>query len=219
MIELLALSIVNKLVKGAFGSLSRRHSVDLPYLLDNAVELQFKEAVRVATVAFLKRLSKIRELDEPNISVLSSYLTSKSVSDEVSKLLDPGLEVFDSGSLLAMIHRYTQRTDEPEMDLTHLDEKALEEAWGEFLKAFSFASRSAPELREFLRASYEAGSFRALSDIGSVLERMDHDLTLLSEQESLFQESIALHSSDLAKHRNWARTFTPSERGDHVHRA
>src|SRR5260370_40448603 len=120
----------------------------------------------------------------------------------MSNLLDPGLEVFDQFKLVTILASALP-TDIPEdgrADIARI-------AWSAFLKAFSFASRSLPDLREFLRASYEAGSFRRISDIAGAVESFETNITGLAEQEWSLQETLAAYSDELKDYRKWAQSY------------
>lgn len=179
--------------------LSKRHSVEIPHVLDDRVCEQYTKAIRVAFTAFERRLSEDVSLDDRAYARLKSYLESEPVTEEVSKLLDPGFEFLDRGCLVAEL----QDALGPE-----LADSTADAAWGEFLKAFSFASRSLPELREFLRASYEAGSFSAISNISDALSRLGNEIDLVRGQESTLRTKISDYLQDLTRYGEWARRYS-----------
>jgi hypothetical protein len=136
--------------------------------------------------------------------MIFEYLKSSVVTEEIWHLLDPGSEIFDRGLL-------TQNARETLFEIfSEETETVIFDAWEEFLKAFSFASRSAPELREFLRASYEAGSFKALSNIEDVLEKMDNAVSELKNEELIVSHSIKDYTEELKVYRQWAVSFQAS---------
>ena len=123
---------------------------------------------------------------------IKDVVTSPDAVEEISNLLDPGLEVFDRYNLVTNLASALP-ADIPEP----VRDDFARNAWAEFLRAFSFASRSMPELREFLRASYEAGSFRRISDIAGAIESFDTTIKNLAEQEESLQNVLSAYSQDL----------------------
>ncbi len=213
MVELLTISLVDSVVKSALGLLKRRHGVEgIPYLLSDDVHNQYTKAVEVATKALLGSLE--RELaHQPQYRIpfhsdlemfksIEGVVTSPGVVEEISNLLDPGLEVFDRYKLVTVLASALP-TDFP----GPVREDFARNAWAEFLKAFSFASRSMPELREFLRASYEAGSFRRISDIAGAVESFDSNITNLAEQEESLRNALSAYTQDLMEYRKWAQAY------------
>lgn len=195
----LSTDLIQELARRAVKRLSSRHSVDVPYLLEARVSEQYERAVAMGTKAFLENLATRFKPDSAALAKVKTYLESEEVTGELAKLLDPGMEVFDSGAL-------EQAFDEAMATLTPnpFEEGAASRAWSEFLKAFSFASRSSPDLREFLRASYEAGSFRALWNIHEISRRVDSDLDLLTGQERRLRDVVNAYLSDLLTYKKWA---------------
>ena len=121
--------------------------------------------------------------------------------EEIWHLLEPGLEFFDRGKLAKLGQEIlSEEYDDLQPDL-------IFDAWGEFLKAFSFASRSTPEFREFLRASYEAGTFQTLSNIEGVLEKMEVAITDIHREELTLRQSIEGYKRELETYQNWAINF------------
>ncbi len=203
---------VNVLAESALGSLNRRHGVEgIPYLLSGTIHDQFTKAVEVATKALLGSIDRriagqpqYRIPFEDNTGMIDSIrevITSGEVAEEVSNLLDPGLEVFDQFKLTTILSSAlpAQIPEETRADI------ALH-AWTEFLRAFSFASRSLPELREFLRASYEAGSFRRISDIAGAIESFENNITGLAKEEQSLGNSASAYFEELRDYREWARS-------------
>lgn len=197
MIELYSASFVAQLSKAILQILSKRHSVDIPYLMSDVVSGQFNQALQVAIKAFVTTLSNHNILE--NLDEKASQTFFSPVAEELTNLLDPGLEIFDTGKLIDIQLDYFEKRDQ------EVDPKFLEDAWFEFQKAFSFASRSLPELREFLRASYEAGSFRVLSDIGGALKKLDYNINSFSRQEGHLNKNISDYMEELSRYKKWAK--------------
>ncbi len=201
----LTTDLVRELARLAVKTLSSRHSVEVPYLLDAKVSEQYERAISIAAKAFLESLETSAEPSPAALEMVRSYLGSEAVTSELSKLLDPGLEVFDHGAL-------EQAFDETMsvLDPNPFATGTASRAWSEFLKAFSFASRSSPDLREFLRASYEAGSFRALANIQEISRRVDSDLDLLTGQERRLRDVVNAYLDDLVSYKKWAAAAAAS---------
>lgn len=197
-------AVVADVLRVSLGKLGGKYSVDIKYVLSEKVEEEFQRCLNVATTAFLKFVSKDRSLDQPQQKKIVEYLKSSVVTEEIWHLLDPGSEIFDKG----LLTQYAQQ------DLSQIfgesTTKLIFSAWEEFLKAFSFASRSAPELREFLRASYEAGSFKALSNIEDVLDKMDGAINSLRDEELTVSQAIERYAEELKTYRAWAIDFQVS---------
>lgn len=193
---------VNKIVLYAIRALSKRHAVKVKYLLDDEVELQYSRCIKIAVNAFIDRVKKHKNFHFGDFSVFLEYLESNKVSEEISKLLDPGFEIFDIDLLVSHFETYAAKED-----FTNYNIKIINRAWDEFLKAFSFASRSSNELREFLRAGYEAGSFRALSNVRDAIDRIGDTVEAVNKEEIRLKQLIHVYSSDLHDNRDWAEHF------------
>jgi hypothetical protein len=189
--------------------LGKEYSVDASYVLGENIEPEFQQCLKVALKAFITYFSKSqelvksrdRQLVDTKVDAIVGYLESSSVAEEISHLLDPGAAYFDRGKLVQEGHS---------MLLEHFDglePEVIWNAWGEFLKAFAFASRSASHLREFLRASYEAGSFKALSNIEDVLEKMGSAISEISSEELLAKQSIKEYIDELKGYKDWAVSY------------
>lgn len=200
----LATSLAKDIVREALKGLGKKYSIgiqDVKYVLNSKIEEEFQRCLDVAIRAFIGFLSKDKDLSKSQQKIILSYLRSSSVSEEIWHLLDPGSEYFDRGKLTQ------QGCDELSEYLDALDPQLIFDSWEEFLKAFSFASRSTPEFREFLRASYEAGSFKALSNIEDVLEKMNVAISEIHNEESVTRQSIQDYMNELRIYRDWANTF------------
>jgi hypothetical protein len=208
MIETVLLSGVSgmttEILLSSLRKLGRKYSVDIKYVLSEKVEADFQKCLDIAIKAFLEFVSKNTDLNKAQQKMIVEYLKSSVVTEEIWHLLDPGSEIFDRGLL-------TQNARETLLEVFGKEtETIIFDAWEEFLKAFSFASRSAPELREFLRASYEAGSFKALSNIEDVLEKMDNAVSDLKNEELIVSHAIKDYTEDLKAYRQWAVSFQAS---------
>ena len=208
MIETVLLSGVSgmttEILLSSLRKLGRKYSVDIKYVLSEKVEADFQKCLNIAIKAFLEFVSKNTDLNKAQQKMIVEYLKSSIVTEEIWHLLDPGSEIFDRGLL-------TQNARETLLEVFGKEtETIIFDAWEEFLKAFSFASRSAPELREFLRASYEAGSFKALSNIEDVLEKMDNAVSNLKNEELIVSHAIKDYTEDLKAYRQWAVSFQAS---------
>jgi len=169
------------------------------------VEKQFKQAVEAGSKAFARHLEAHIALAPAQAEAISAFFETHEVAFEFSKLLDPGQEYFDEGELSSMLHRFLE-----DRSCDSIPQGDLMEAWKAFARAFSFASRSANELREFLRASYEAGSFRAISNISEVMDRLWQEMETLSEQEQVLSTSLNEYTGELRQYADWAKHFTRS---------
>lgn len=208
MIETVLLSGVSgmttEILLSSLRKLGRKYSVDIKYVLSEKVEADFQKCLDIAIKAFLEFVSKNTDLNKAQQKMIVEYLKSSIVTEEIWHLLDPGSEIFDRGLL-------TQNACETLFEIFGDEtETIIFNAWEEFLKAFSFASRSAPELREFLRASYEVGSFKALSNIEDVLEKMDNAVSNLKNEELIVSHSIKDYTEELKAYRQWAVSFQAS---------
>jgi hypothetical protein len=58
-----------------------------------------------------------------------------------------------------------------------------------------------------LRASYEAGSFKALSNIDGVLEKMGEAIDEIRSEELVARKSIEDYIEELKVYRDWATGF------------
>jgi hypothetical protein len=208
MIETVLLSGVSgmttEILLSSLQKLGRKYSVDIKSVLSEKVEADFQKCLNIAIKAFLEFVSKNTNLNKAQQKMIVEYLKLSIVTEEIWHLLDPGSEIFDRGLL-------TQNARETLLEVFGNEtETIIFDAWEEFLKAFSFASRSAPELREFLRASYEAGSFKALSNIEDVLEKMDNAVSNLKNEELIVSHAIKDYTEDLKAYRQWAVSFQAS---------
>lgn len=202
---MIELTLSGLIAEKAFKFLRKRHAVDHKHLLDHSIEEQFKMCINLATNAFIERVKKYKHFKKEDLNFFINYLKSKIVNEEISKLLDPGLEIFDIALLTSYFERFAS-----DKGFINYNNDNTKKAWEEFLKAFSFASRSAPDLREFLRASYEAGSFRALSNINDVIEDLENILDAFNEEENRLKYLISVYSNDLQQYRDWADHFLNS---------
>ena len=205
MIETVLLSGVSgmttEILLSSLRKLGRKYSVDIKYVLSEKVEADFQKCLNIAIKAFLEFVSKNTDLNKAQQKMIVEYLKSSIVTEEIWHLLDPGSEIFDRGLL-------TQNARETLLEVFGKEtETIIFDAWEEFLKAFSFASRSAPELREFLGASYEAGSFKALSNIEDVLEKMDSAVSNLKNEELMVSHAIKHYAEELKAYQKWAVSF------------
>ncbi len=198
-------ALLDAVVRSALRALGLRHSVEEDQV-ESEVALEFRKAIRMGSLAFVKHLQESTDLSEQSVNLIAEYLKSPVVTDELSKLLDPGLEIFDEGKLAADFE--SMQAECPIVEVAASD---ILDAWQEFSKAFSFSSRSTPALREFLRASYEAGSFRAISNISDALRRIDDEIDLLSEQEAKLSTSIFDYLGELTVYKGWAEAFRNPE--------
>ena len=198
------ITIVSEVLLSSLLKLGKKYSVevrDVKHLLSEKVEEEFQNCLNLGIKAFLKSVSENRYLKAGQEIMILKYLKSSVVTEEIWHLLDPGSEIFDRGLL-------TQNACEMLSEVFGEEtRRVIFDAWEEFLKAFSFASRSAPELREFLRASYEAGSFKALSNIEDVLEKMDSAVSNLKQEELTVSHAIKHYAEELKAYRNWAMSF------------
>jgi len=194
-------SLATDILFNSLRKLGRKYSVDVKYVLSEKVEAEFQKCLDIAIKAFLEFVYKNADLQEVQQKVIFEYLKSSVVTEEIWHLLDPGSEIFDRGLL-------TQNACKTLSEIFGEEtQRIIFEAWEEFLKAFSFASRSASELREFLRASYEAGSFKALSNIEDVLEKMDSAVSNLKQEELTVSHAIKHYAEELKAYQNWAVSF------------
>ena len=104
MVELLTVSAISTVVNSALSLLNRRHGVEgIPDLLSDAVHNQYTKAVEVATKALLgsieRQLTHQPQFRKPFHSEAEMFkkikdvVTSPDAVEEISNLLDPGLEV------------------------------------------------------------------------------------------------------------------------------
>lgn len=206
--EILTKSI-NSLADGIFKTLGKRHSVDVKYIIDSNVMSEFEKCLSVATTAFVEKLVKVYLENDSEGSERSNardlgtglikHLKSQKVMTEISKLLDPGVEIFDKGILVRYFYGKWNK------NFRELDYKDVDKSWDEFLKAFSFASRSTPHLREFLRASYEAGSFRAISNIDHNLDTLISNAVLIRNIDKQIKRNILEYNNELIQFKEWAK--------------
>jgi len=194
--------LVKELLGVSLSKLGNRYSVDAKYVLSEKVEEEFQRCLSIGTQAFLTFIDKKTQKSELIQSkLILDYLKSSTVTEEIWHLLDPGLEFFDKRLVTKHACESLPQIFGESTEIIIFD------AWEEFLKSFSFASRAAPELREFLRASYEAGSFRALSNIEDVLERLGGAISNLQDEELTVSNAIELYADELKVYRTWAINF------------
>jgi hypothetical protein len=194
--------LASEILRISLKNLGLRYSVDIKYVLSKKVEDEFHRCLDVAIQAFLRYVSENGNLEKQiKQKVILDYLKSSSVTEEIWHLLEPGSEIFDKG----LLAQYAEETLSPSSGESV--RKLIFDAWEEFLKAFSFASRSAPELREFLRASYEAGNFRALSNIEDVLDNMNTAISSFKDEELMVSHAIKSYAEELQEYKTWAINF------------
>lgn len=189
------------IIKNAVLSLGARHYAGEKYRLPTSIEYSFSGCIEDAIEAFLNKLRGDKELSENEIKFIQEYLSSGLVTEEFSKLLEPGAEIFDIYQLTN--HYNEQRKDK---NISFEPEEILS-AWKEFLKGYSFSSRSKPGFREFLSASYEEGSFFALNDIRSVIENVENNVATLQIQRDSLSASIENYEDELITYKDWAKKF------------
>lgn len=183
--------------------LSERHAIDVRSVLSDKVWVELGECFRKAIAAFAKGIASKKDIfRKSDFLPIFSYLETDEVAEEVAKLLDPGSEVIDQGLLVSYFVDFAAK-----QGLSNVDTEIVAGAWEGFFKAFHFASRTTPNLREFLRASYEVGSFRALSDMSDVLERIGDTLKDVKEEENRLKHLIHAHKDELDFYRTWADNF------------
>jgi len=194
-------SLSSYLLDISLRNLGHRYSVDINVILSEQIETEFNRCLLSGIVAFLKYLGQEIENIDIDLDIFGAYLRSSVVAEEIWHLLDPGSEIFDKG----LLAKYAEETISPSYGKPV--EKLIFNAWEEFLKAFSFASRSAPELREFLRASYEAGNFKALSNIEDVLDNMNTAINSFKDEELMVSHAIKSYTEELKEYKTWAINF------------
>ncbi|MEO0685999.1 MAG: hypothetical protein AAFY76_13400 [Cyanobacteria bacterium J06649_11] len=196
-------------VTSSVTAFSQRYGVNEEYRLPSSVKSDYEECIAISSSAFVKSLFG-DDLDINDIDAITEYLTSEIVSYELSKLLEPGVEEFDLRALtIGFFHN---------VDDTHsksISKEDVGNAWLAFQKAFSFASRARPDLREFIRASYEEGSFNALTDIKDIVDRMKHDGDNLLAEEDRLDTSMKEYKSELADYKEWAKRFGTEKTTEH----
>ncbi|MEL7359834.1 MAG: hypothetical protein AAFN40_25285 [Cyanobacteria bacterium J06560_6] len=206
LVESIVAAAAQELANRAFKGIGKKYSVDIQdveYIINSQIQDDFKRCLDIALKAFISFINKDIADSKAQTQNVQDYLLSTSVSEEVWHLLDPGAEYFDRGKLTQIGHEVLSKS------FDGLSETQIFDAWEEFLKAFSFASRSTPEFREFLRASYEAGSFKALSNIDDALEKMGAAINEIKSEESAARQSISDYVEELRGYRNWATNFQP----------
>lgn len=191
-------------VAGAVQSLLSRHGVEgVPSLLSEEVRTEFERATKAGLTALTAELSAREQgavLFRASYERFEQFVKSPEVATELSKLLDPGFEVIDT---VALTHSLAELLTEPDSEKRI---RLASDAWKAFFRGFSFASRSSPDLREFIRASYEAGTFRAISNISDAIESLDRNVTDILRHERDLQASMRDYARELAVYRDWART-------------
>jgi hypothetical protein len=195
--------LASDLSKISLRNLGNRYSVDIDIVLNKQIEAEFNRCLHLGVVAFIKYLGQETESIElhSDLEKFDAYLRSSVVAGEIWHLLDPGSEIFDKGLLAKYADEVLFQGSEKSMY------KLIFDAWEEFLKAFSFASRSLPELREFIRASYEAGNFRALSNMEDVLENMNGAISSFKQEELAISHAIKSYTEELQAYKTWAVNF------------
>jgi hypothetical protein len=202
-------ALSSDILKMSIKKIGKKYSVDsesIKYVINEKIQEEFRICINISIKAFLEFISEQltsenKNLDKPQQEIVSDYLKSSEVTEEIWHLLDPGSEFFDKGYLTGLAN------DKMKNIFGESTLKIFFTAWEEFIKAFSFASRSSPDLREFLRASYEAGSFRTLTNIEDVLERMNRAIGEFKDEEVMVSQSIEQYTSELKAYRTWAASF------------
>jgi hypothetical protein len=195
-LEIILAETVISLIKHTFRALRARNYLDENFSLPSEVQAQFQTALEQGLKAFLKSILNSNKLQAPDAQILKKYFEEDKIANEFSKLLDPGNELFDEFGL----------TDDLIKALgARITRDEFSEAWRHFHRAFSFSSRSRPELREFIRASYEAGSFKAISNFRDTMSRIESELEALLKQEGKLDSSIDEYTEELREYRSWAK--------------
>ncbi len=194
-------NMVRSIVNSVNQKLGERHAIQVDALLDMKVSYQFADAIKVALMAFFDHVEKSVSPPRTDKNRLIDYLKSDPSTDEISKLLDPGVEIFDPGAATKGFESVVAAY--PDCPITA---ETIHQGWDQFIKAFSFALRTTPALREFLRASLEAGGFRSLSTLADALIDIEGELELAKSQESLLSESIIGYTRELSGYKAWAAT-------------
>ena len=199
-LQAVASGAIARLLKTYFGS-----TTGSQHLLSSEVKGEFQRCLRLATITFLESIGKeVRENENVcnfEERALIQYLESPEVTEEISHLLDPGVEVFDRGRVTQAAREFLPK------DVNEEVLQVIFDAWDNFLKAFSFASRSAHQLREFLRASYEAGSFRALANIEDVLDKMSNAVSEIDREELAMRKAVKTYFDELQVYKDWAMGY------------
>ncbi len=201
MSDLIALEALINLGYNVFKSLTKRHAVNSKFISKNISD-QFNYCLDIAINAFIEHINTKIDLNKTIKALLLNYFKSKEVTEELSKLLDPGFEIFDPAEVSQKLLEMLQSEEISNISLTN-----ILEAWENFLKAFSFSSRSANDLRNFLKASYEAGNFKALTDINQDLKNIEDLLELSEFEEKKLKEYISRYLQDLSEAKEWAKNF------------
>ncbi|MBW4620773.1 MAG: hypothetical protein KME17_15635 [Cyanosarcina radialis HA8281-LM2] len=204
--------------RDALKGLGNKYAVDINQVLNNKVQIAFEKCLKIAIRAFLDffykngvlKTNEEKKIETKEREIVFEYFKSTPVAEEIWHLLDPGAEIFDRGRL-AKLGEEVFTSNLPDLGASDSSTyQLIFDAWGEFLKAFSFASRSTPEFREFLRASYEAGSFKALANIEDVLEKMSGSVDRLQNEGSTARQAIEQYRDELKAYRDWAASFQVS---------
>ncbi|MEM6941199.1 MAG: hypothetical protein AAF943_17240 [Pseudomonadota bacterium] len=175
-----------------------RYQISGGHELPVSIRSGFSRCLGMASTTFSSSLFKNEE-DTEAVEVLEQYFQSELVTKELSKLLEPGVEEFN----IILLSEHFFSSVEPEIS-DQFSRSQVEAAWRDFQKAFSFSSRSMPELREFIRASYEEGSFNALTDIKDIVDRMESDAKNFIAQEEELTGSIDDYEAELSDYKSWA---------------
>lgn len=189
------------IVRSSIETLGVRHFAGKKYKLPMMIEYSFSECIEDAVKAFINKLFNDEELSTTQMKFIEEYFSSKEVTVEVSKLLEPGVEFFDIYALTDKFLLLKSNSD------IKLKPEEIFEAWQEYLKGFSFSSRSKPAFREFLSASYEEGSFLALTDIRSAIEGVESSVESLHNQRGSLNGAINDYEGELRSYKDWAKNF------------
>ncbi|WP_157064001.1 hypothetical protein [Methylobacterium tarhaniae] len=198
-LELLIAAEIASIAKSVFRRLGARYFLEMDDLLPKDVTNQYNIALSRGTKAVAAYLEKEAKLSSKDLKFVAEFFKSAQVAEELSKLLDPGVEIFDTGALTQSLYKHLKQSG-----MNNISEFHMLEAWRAFEKAFSFSSRSSPELREFLRASYDVGSFRAISNVNYILEQIEIDIDQLTKQEKRFSSSLKDYEEELINYKDWA---------------
>ena len=90
-------SILAELVGTIVKKIAKKHSVNIKYVLDSEVEEQFGQCIKVASTAFIEKLMMEKDILPSVVETTISCFKDENISEEISKLLDPGIEIFDKG--------------------------------------------------------------------------------------------------------------------------
>ncbi|MBF0369196.1 MAG: hypothetical protein HQL52_07035 [Magnetococcales bacterium] len=200
--QVITSSLTREILRGVLEALGKRHAVGVPELSYELMK-QLGGALAGGALAFVGGLAETPKNPQKLKKFLSAYLSAPESVAEISKLLDPGLEIIDKPTLTAFFFQIL-----PEDIDSSFDPETVTAAWDRFLSAFSFRSRQAPELQAFLRASFEAASFREMSDISGLLDQLEQELNQVQTEEDRLTDAIDRYSGDLDGYRRWATSFS-----------